>query len=263
MSRGRHFILLCLALASVQTCLGAFCTVGGVKGDCVTAAKCSGGTFTPGFCPGNASIRCCTYGTCVASNVGGNCLQESTCPGTTTAGLCPGPASIKCCTEGSNPSPPSSGDVPQPGVELIQRFEALELDAYPDPLSGNLPITIGYGSTRKRDGVTRWQLGDRITAAEAEELLIFQCRNDFLPSLKRIPVWSSLNVNQKGAILSFAYNLGANFYGGSNFATITRVLRTKAWTEIRSALLLYVNPGSNVENGLKRRRNAEADLFLK
>lgn len=147
-------------------------------------------------------------------------------------------------------------------MELIKRFEGLELKAYPDPLSGNLPITIGYGSTRKRDGRTRWRLGDRITAAEAEELLIFQCRKDFLPSLQKIPVWSGLNDNQRGAILSFAYNLGARFYGRRNFKTITRVLKTRAWSEIRKALSLYVNPGSNVEAGLRRRRNAEADLFL-
>lgn len=42
--------------------------------------------------------------------------------------------------------------VPIPGVELIKKFEGLSLDAYPDPKTGGKPITIGWGSTRKRDG---------------------------------------------------------------------------------------------------------------
>jgi lysozyme len=36
-----------------------------------------------------------------------------------------------------------------------------------------------------------------------------------------------MNENQQGALLSFAYNLGARFYGSSGFNTITRVLRIK------------------------------------
>lgn len=260
MISSRQLILLCIALVWIRSSIGAFCNVGGVKGDCVTAAKCSGGTHTTGFCPGNASIKCCTWGKCVASGVQGNCLQETTCPGSTTAGKCPGPAAIKCCTEGPGTS---TGDVPQPGIELIKQFEGLRLEAYPDPLSGNLPITIGYGSTRKLDGTTPWKLGDKITEAEAEDLLVVQCRDDFIPSLAQIPVWSKLNVNQKGAILSFAYNLGARFYGNRNFTQITAVLRDEKWSDIRRVLLLYINRGSPVEAGLRRRRNAEADLFLR
>jgi len=70
-----------------------------------------------------------------------------------------------------------------------------------------------------------------------------------------IPVWASLNSKQRSALISFAYNLGASWY--------TRVVRNREWSKIRATLLLYRNPGSNVEVGLRRRRNAEADLFLK
>eukprot|EP01061_Rhynchopus_euleeides_P000131 TRINITY_DN1008_c0_g1_i2.p1 TRINITY_DN1008_c0_g1~~TRINITY_DN1008_c0_g1_i2.p1 ORF type:complete len:157 (+),score=78.17 TRINITY_DN1008_c0_g1_i2:71-541(+) len=150
----------------------------------------------------------------------------------------------------------------QAGLELIQKFEGLRLSAYPDPLTGNLPITIGYGSTRKLDG-SAWVLGDTITKATAVQLLEKQVQDKFLPPLEAIPVWGELNTNQRGAILSFAYNLGAHFYGKSSFTTITRVLREKQWDQIRAALVLYRNPGSSVEAGLRRRREAEADLFLK
>jgi lysozyme len=42
---------------------------------------------------------------------------------------------------------------------------------------------------------------------------------------------------------------------------MTRVLRDKKWDEIEETFLKYRNPGSNVEVGLRRRRQAEADLF--
>jgi lysozyme len=154
-----------------------------------------------------------------------------------------------------------SGKVPLPGVTLIKEFEGLFLKAYPDPLSGGKPITIGWGTTRKKDG-SEWRLGETITKAQAEEILIFQLDNNYLPPLLKIPVWNELNVNQQGALLSFAYNLGANFYGGSNFRSMTRVLRDKKWNEIEETFLKYRNPGSSVEAGLKRRRQAEAKLFL-
>ena len=152
--------------------------------------------------------------------------------------------------------------LPMPGVELIKQFEGCYLDAYPDPLSGDKPITIGWGCTRKRDG-GKWVMGDRITQAEADELLMQQLQHDYLPDLQKIPCWSELNENQQGALLSFAYNLGSKFFGSPDFQTMTKVLKNKQWHKIKDAFLLYCNPGSPVESGLRRRRQAEAELFLK
>jgi lysozyme len=152
--------------------------------------------------------------------------------------------------------------LPLPGVELIKEFEGCRLKAYPDPLTGNKPITIGWGSTKKMDG-GEWRLGDAITQQQADELLIHQLENHYLPSLQKIPCWSELNENQQGALLSFGYNLGANFYGRNGFKSITRVLNDRDWLLLPAVLPLYCNPGSNVEKGLKRRRLAEVALFLK
>jgi lysozyme len=147
------------------------------------------------------------------------------------------------------------------GIDLIKKFEGCHLKAYPDPLSGGLPITIGWGSTSKKNGIP-FKLGDTITQKEADELLIAQCESQFLPSLSKIPYWREMNDNQRGALLSFAYNLGAGFYGGSNFNTITRNLREKNWKAIPKTLEMYCNPGSNVEAGLLRRRKAEGKLWI-
>jgi GH24 family phage-related lysozyme (muramidase) len=152
--------------------------------------------------------------------------------------------------------------LPLQGVRLIKEFEGCHLKAYPDPLSGGLPITIGWGSTRKEDGKP-FKLGETITQEYADNLLVSDLKNKFLPSLQKIPYWGEMNDNQKGALLSFAYNLGAHFYGNRNFDTITRVLRNKEWNQVPSALFLYRNPGSKVEAGLARRRKAEGDLWKK
>jgi lysozyme len=91
---------------------------------------------------------------------------------------------------------------------------------------------------------------------------MFDLEERFLPLLQKIPYWSEMNENQQGALLSFAYNLGANFYGSSGFNTISRVLREKKWNEVPKSLEFYRNPGSKVEAGLLRRRKAEGKLWM-
>ena len=161
-------------------------------------------------------------------------------------------------------APATSGgdDVPMMGIKLIKEFEGCRLNAYPDPLSGGLPITIGWGCTRKKDG-SAFHMGDTITQAEADELLIDECKKHFLPALRKIPHWGEMSDGKRGALLSFAYNLGAGFYGGDNFNTITKRLKNKEWDLVPDALFLYRNPGSNVEAGLARRRKAEGEAWKK
>ena len=148
------------------------------------------------------------------------------------------------------------------GVELIKSFEGCHLNAYPDPLTKGPPITIGWGSTRDFDG-SPFKIGRVITQKYADSLLDFDLRNRFLPKLQKIPYWNEMNDNQKGALLSFAYNLGADFYGGSNFYSITKALKEKNWSNVPSAIYLYRNPGSDVELGLLRRRTEEGNLWSK
>jgi len=147
------------------------------------------------------------------------------------------------------------------GIDLIKKFEGCRLKSYPDPATGGLPITIGWGSTKDTHGKP-FGLGATITQAQADTLLEYTIEHEYLPSLSKIPYWREMNDNQRGALLSFAYNLGAGFYGGSNFNTITRNLREKNWKAIPKTLEMYCNPGSNVEAGLLRRRKAEGKLWI-
>jgi hypothetical protein len=69
--------------------------------------------------------------------------------------------------------------------------------------------------------------------------------------------------HQKSALISFAYNLGSGFYGAAGFETISKRLRERDWSAVPEAMLLYCNPGSSFEAGLKRRREAEGKLWAK
>ena len=55
-------------------------------------------------------------------------------------------------------------------LEIICAFEGCELEAYPDPATGGAPWTIGWGSTRDRNGQPI-RPGMKITAQEATTLL--------------------------------------------------------------------------------------------
>jgi len=114
---------------------------------------------------------------------------------------------------------------------LIKEFEGCHLNSYPDPLTGGLPITIGWGSTKDFNGQP-FKIGRKITQEYADKLLLFDLEQRFLSTLQKIPYWSEMNVNQRGALLSFAYNLGASFYGSGGFNTITRNLSQKDWRAI-------------------------------
>ena len=101
-----------------------------------------------------------------------------------------------------------------------------------------------------------------ITRDQADAFLIsFLERSTWDPISRTVPHWQEMNDPMRSALCSFAYNLGSGFYGAEGFATISRCLREKLWSEVPAALLLYVNPGSNVEAGLRRRRQAEGALW--
>ncbi len=173
------------------------------------------------------------------------------------------------------PSTPSevSESIPAVGLELIKEFEGYHralpdgrAEAYADPLHGWVVPTIGYGTTKYPDG-RQVQQGDIITPAQASEYLVWEVEQHCRPNLERIPTWTQMNQNQRGALYSFAYNLGPYFYGGTNFQSITRVCNTPdRWFDVpwvTAQFVKYRNPGTAAEVGLRRRREAEAALFCR
>ncbi|MEM6452925.1 MAG: D-Ala-D-Ala carboxypeptidase family metallohydrolase [Cyanobacteria bacterium P01_D01_bin.105] len=174
----------------------------------------------------------------------------------------------------SSQSSPTDEAIPSQGIELIKEFEGYHealpdgrATAYADAIHGWSVPTIGYGTTKYPDG-RQVKKGDIITREEAEKYLFAEVEHSCQRKLEAIPTWSRMNANQRAALFSFAYNLGPAFYGsGEDFASITRVCNSpEKWSNtawIIEQFVKYRNPGTNAEEGLRRRRLAEADLFCK
>ena len=138
------------------------------------------------------------------------------------------------------------------GIELIKRFEGLELESYQD-IAGIW--TIGYGHTETAGP------NQKITEREAEQLLMqdLRPRERAVDSLANVP----LNQNEFDALVSFVYNVGENAFRGS---TARRRLNQNNRLGAADALTWWNKAtvgGVLVEvTGLTRRRAAERALFL-
>ena len=157
------------------------------------------------------------------------------------------------------PDPVPESVLPVAAVALICEFEGFRPTVYDDGVG---VATIGYGSTFYLDGRSvTWNDGP-ITEPQARRMMEQIAEKNFWNVLKvTIPYWEEMSDGQRGALLSFGYNVGAHFYGSPGFNTISAVLRDRAWNEVPGAFRLYVNPGSAVEAGLRRRREAEIELW--
>ena len=157
------------------------------------------------------------------------------------------------------PDPVPESVLPAAAVQLICEFEGFRPTVYNDGVG---VATIGYGSTFYLDGRSvTWNDGP-ITEPQARKMMEQIAEKDFWNVLKvTIPYWEEMSDGQRGALLSFGYNLGAHFYGSPGFNTISACLTDRAWDEVPAAFRLYVNPGSAVEAGLRRRREAEIELW--
>jgi len=148
-------------------------------------------------------------------------------------------------------------------TSLIEEFEGIEVEAYLDPV-GIPTICAGLTSYPNGEPVRMGDTCDlRICRAHLEQLLKVQ----YIPALERIPGWDRLGAKRQAVLISFAWNLGAKFYGSVGFETITRVLRDGAtrpeiYQQMPQALSLYVKAGGKALPGLVTRRKREGALWM-
>lgn len=171
----------------------------------------------------------------------------------------PAPVSATAPAAVRTPAAAPSGSPYGAAVELIARFEGFVDHAYPDPASGGEPWTIGYGFTSLKGRPV--QPGDTISQQAATVQLgegVEACATHLGGT---IPHWDAMATDQRCALISFAWNLGQDFYGSAGFDTISERLRDRNWEAVPAALELYCDPGSAVCAGLLRRRQAEGALW--
>ena len=134
------------------------------------------------------------------------------------------------------------------GLALIKNFEGCELTAYKCAAG---VWTIGYGHIK---GVSE---GMTITQEEAEQMLKDEMA-EYEGYVNKL-VTVELNQNQFDAMVSWVYNLGG---GNLSASTLLKVLNAGDYAGVPAQMMRWNKAGGKVLEGLTRRRQAEADLFV-
>jgi GH24 family phage-related lysozyme (muramidase) len=137
--------------------------------------------------------------------------------------------------------------ISQDGIDLIKKFEGLELESYQDSVG---VWTVGYGHTE----TARPNMS--ISEKEAEGLL----REDldhFEEGVNRL-VTVSISQNQFDALVSFSFNVGLGAFSES---TLLQEINSNNLDQAEKEFSRWVYAGGNKLEGLINRRKAEAKLF--
>lgn len=141
----------------------------------------------------------------------------------------------------------------QPGAAFIASFEAVYLEAYPDPGTDGEPITIGIGHTAAAGGM-RPRLGDIIPLSRAFSLFADDMRKFEAGVSRAIKI--PLSQAQFDALVSFHFNTGAIQSG-----SVDEALNAGRINAALATLARYTRAGGRVMSGLETRRRAEVALF--
>lgn len=136
------------------------------------------------------------------------------------------------------------------GLNLIKQFEGCRLTAY-NIDDGKITIGWGHaepvGQTNLVAGVTTWTQAQADNQLTADLVDYENAVNNYFTR--------SFNQNQFDALVAFAYNLGGGVFANYNWS------KTASDSWICSEMILYVNKGTQYEEGLTRRRKAEIALY--
>lgn len=146
-------------------------------------------------------------------------------------------------------------------IRLITEFEGFVDKWYADPAHGWKVPTAMYGHTNatgnepfyksEADRAVRFTK-DQGIATLRKDLLKYEAAVD---KLVKVP----LDLNQRGALVSFTYNLGEGNFGKS---TLLKKVNAKDFVGASKEFAKWNKAGGKVLAGLTRRREAERQLFL-
>ena len=141
------------------------------------------------------------------------------------------------------------------GLELIKRFESLQLSSYICP-SGKL--TIGYGHTGS-DVVPN----STITEEQAEIILMADIKP--IENYLNIKINRQLNQSQFDALVSFIFNIGMEAFKASTL--LNKLMKNPSDLTIHDEFLRWKYGTRNgkkvIMPGLEKRRREEAVLYFK
>lgn len=140
-------------------------------------------------------------------------------------------------------------EISEAGLELIKRSEGFRASVYKD--AAGLP-TIGYGHKL----LPGEQFADAITEDQAARILLEDVA-DAEAAVNRL-VHVQLSQGQFDALVDFTYNLGQRQLAQS---TLLKDLNAGQYALAGLQLLLWDHAGGKELDGLKRRRQAELELY--
>lgn len=134
------------------------------------------------------------------------------------------------------------------GINLIKRFEGLELKSYKDSVG---ILTIGYGHTNAV------KAGDVVTGEQADAFLREDLQVAELTVNTNVKV--KLTQGQFDALVSFVFNLGSGNFVKS---TLIKKLNAGDYAGAADEFGKWGNAGGKKLPGLVKRRAAEREVFL-
>jgi lysozyme len=139
--------------------------------------------------------------------------------------------------------------IPQAAIDIVERFEGLRLRAYKCP-AGIWTCGVGHTGPDVDEGLV-------VSEDVAEEWL----RVDLEHAAKTVDraVATTLNSNERSALISFVFNLGSGAFTSS---TLLKVLNMGDRVGAANQFLRWDKAGGKVLPGLTKRRKAERALFL-
>ena len=142
-------------------------------------------------------------------------------------------------------------------AEYCRAVEGFSAEVYADPISGGIPHTCGFGSTRNLQGQP-WQMRQSCTMAEAEIMLqrdLFVVR----VRLSMLPNWELMDMGLKAALLSLSFSDGY-FNKDGNHDRLDALIQYRHFNNIPKQLLVYNKADGEPVLGIARRRLGEAYL---
>jgi GH24 family phage-related lysozyme (muramidase) len=192
--------------------------------------------------------------------------------GNTVTGLCPGPASFKCCLPKPGLKPNKPGQPTKPAnpssncpasrvnagtIGMVKQFEGFVPSVYNDPIG--LP-TVGYGHLCKQPKCAEVPFPIPLSEAHATNLLRSDIRTAEECVSSAINDSVTLNENQYGALVSWAFNVGC---GNVRSSGLVRRLNAGEHPSlvVLQEMPKWRNAGGKPMSGLVLRRGREVAFF--
>ena len=145
---------------------------------------------------------------------------------------------------------------------IIRKFESCCLTSYPDPITRGAPYACGWGATGPEIGP-----GVEWTQERADRRLAGDVAQREVAASNAIAV--DVTQGQFDAFVSILYNVGAGSKDRDGIirlksgapSSLLRLLNAGDADGAADQFLRWVSPGSNVVNGLLKRRTVEQAVF--